>query len=160
MSKKNFRPDVDAPEWKGGHTPYDIIKEGTIAIVIVGLLTVLLSVLFGSPDVPAITIKSWSNARPSTSPPRPVRTQRHLTDRILRRAVQHSARERQPGPRALKLEYWVACTSRSTRPMTSWLTPEGLPNQPALDKNLAMCRTPPRRRRPSGWPTTRRPRRR
>jgi hypothetical protein len=64
MSKKNFRPDVDAPEWKGGHTPYDIIKEGTIAIVIVGLLTVLLSVLFGSPDVPAITIKSWSNAAP------------------------------------------------------------------------------------------------
>ena len=64
MSKKGFRPDVDAPEWKGGHTPYDIIKEGTIALVVVGILTVLLAVVFGSPDEPAITLKSWSNAAP------------------------------------------------------------------------------------------------
>lgn len=64
MSKKGFRPDVDAPEWKGGHTPYDIIKEGTIALVVVAVLTVLLAVVFGSPDQPAVTIKSWSNAAP------------------------------------------------------------------------------------------------
>jgi hypothetical protein len=64
MSKKSFRPDVDAPEWKGGHTPYDIIKEGTIALVVVAVLTVLLAVVFGSPDEPAITLKSWSNAAP------------------------------------------------------------------------------------------------
>jgi hypothetical protein len=64
MSRKGFRPDVDAPEWKGGHTPYDILKEGTIALVVVGILTVLLAVVFGSPDQPAITLKSWSNAAP------------------------------------------------------------------------------------------------
>ena len=64
MSKKTFRPDVDAPEWRGGHSPYDILKEGTIALVVVSLLTVLLAVVFGSPDDPAITIKSWSNAAP------------------------------------------------------------------------------------------------
>ena len=55
MSKKAFRPDVDAPEWKGGHAPYDIIKEGTIAIVVVGLLTIILATFFGSPDEHAVT---------------------------------------------------------------------------------------------------------
>jgi hypothetical protein len=64
MSKKAFRPDVDAPEWRGGYSPYDIIKEGTIAIVLVGLLTILLSTFFGSPDERAITMKIWSNAAP------------------------------------------------------------------------------------------------
>lgn len=64
MSSKAFRPDVDAPEWRGGHSPYDILKEGTIALVVIGLLTVLLAVVFGSPDQPAVTIKSWSNAAP------------------------------------------------------------------------------------------------
>jgi hypothetical protein len=63
MSKR-FRPDVDVAPWKGGHSPYDIIKEGTIALVVVGLLTVVFAVLFGSPDEPAITIKTWSNATP------------------------------------------------------------------------------------------------
>ncbi len=64
MTSKRFRPDVDVAPWKGGHSPYDIIKEGTIALVVVGLLTVVFAVLFGSPDEPAITIKTWSNATP------------------------------------------------------------------------------------------------
>ena len=62
--KKAFRPDVDAPEWKGGYSPYDIVKEGVIAVVIVSILTVLLAVAFGSPDDPSITIKAWSNNAP------------------------------------------------------------------------------------------------
>jgi hypothetical protein len=61
---KKFRPDVDAHEWKGRYAPYDIIKEGTIALVVVALLTIILAVVFGSPDDPAITIKTWSNAAP------------------------------------------------------------------------------------------------
>jgi hypothetical protein len=64
MSKKAFRPDVDAPEWKGGYSPYDIIKEGTIALVVVALLTIILATVFGSPDEHAITIKTWSNVDP------------------------------------------------------------------------------------------------
>ena len=64
MKARSFRPDVDAPEWTGGHSPYDIVKEGTIAIVVVALLTVLLAVVFGSPDEPAVTVKTWSNATP------------------------------------------------------------------------------------------------
>jgi hypothetical protein len=62
---KRFRPDVDAPEWKGGHTPYDIVKEGAIALLVVAILTLLLAIVFGSPDEPAITLKSWSNAAPT-----------------------------------------------------------------------------------------------
>jgi hypothetical protein len=61
---KAFRPDVDAPEWKGGHSPYDILKEGTIALVVVALLTIMLAVVFGSPDEASITIKAWSTNAP------------------------------------------------------------------------------------------------
>jgi hypothetical protein len=64
MTKKAFRPDVDAPEWKGGHSPYDIVKEGVIALVVVSLLTLLLAVVFGSPDEPSITVKAWSTHAP------------------------------------------------------------------------------------------------
>ena len=64
MSKKAFRPDVDAPEWRGGYTPYDIIKEGTIALLVVAILTIALAVVFGSPDVKAVTLKRWANAAP------------------------------------------------------------------------------------------------
>ena len=64
MAKKAFNPDVDAPVYKGKYAPYDIIKEGTIAVVVVALLTVVLAVLFSSPDEKAVTIKTWSNATP------------------------------------------------------------------------------------------------
>ena len=65
MTEKRFRPDVDAHEWTGAQRPYDIIKEGTIAFVVVALLTIALAIVFGSPDVPAITIKKWANAAPA-----------------------------------------------------------------------------------------------
>ncbi len=64
MSAKRFRRDVDAPEYTGPQRPYDIIKEGTIALVVVAVLTIALTIVFGSPDLPAITIKQWSNAAP------------------------------------------------------------------------------------------------
>jgi hypothetical protein len=65
MSKdKAFRPDVDAPEWKGGHSPYDILKEGSIALAVIVVLTLVLAVVFGSPDESAVTFKAWSNAAP------------------------------------------------------------------------------------------------
>jgi len=62
MTKKNFRPDVDAPEYKGPYAPYDIIKEGTIAVLVVFLLTAALALVFSSPDEKAITLKTWSTA--------------------------------------------------------------------------------------------------
>lgn len=64
MSKKTFNPDVDVNEWQGGNTPYDIIKEGTIAMVVVLVLTMGLALLFGSPDEKSVTIRQWSHAAP------------------------------------------------------------------------------------------------
>lgn len=57
-------PDVHVKPWTGPQRPYDIIKEGAIALVIVALLTVGLALLFGSPDDPQITIKTWSSRAP------------------------------------------------------------------------------------------------
>ena len=62
MTKKSFRPDVDAPEYKGAYVPYDIIKEGAIAVLVVVILTAALALVFSSPDERAVTIKTWSNA--------------------------------------------------------------------------------------------------
>jgi hypothetical protein len=61
---KRVNPDRDAPDYKGGYSPYDIIKEGTIALVVIALLTVVLAAVFGSPDETQVTIKTWSNAMP------------------------------------------------------------------------------------------------
>ncbi len=62
MTKKAFRPDVDAPEYQGAYVPYDIIQEGAIAVLVVFVLTAALALVFSSPDEKAITIKTWSNA--------------------------------------------------------------------------------------------------
>ena len=64
MSKKSFNPDVDVVEWTGTHRPYDIIKEGTIALVVMSLLVVLLSALFSSPDDRPATLRQWSHSAP------------------------------------------------------------------------------------------------
>ena len=50
-----------AQKWSGPTRKYDIIKEGVIALVIIGVLAAGLSLLFSSPDDPAVTLKSWSN---------------------------------------------------------------------------------------------------
>ena len=44
--------------------PYDLIKELTVALVGVGLLTVVLAGFLSSPDVPPVTIASWSLTDP------------------------------------------------------------------------------------------------
>ncbi len=45
--------------------PYDLVKEFVIALVVVGALTVLLAVVFSSPDRKAITLAGWAKAAPS-----------------------------------------------------------------------------------------------
>ncbi len=60
-----FKVDRDAPEYTGPYRPYDIVKEGTIALIVIAILTVGLAVLFGSPDEPQRTIKNWATADPT-----------------------------------------------------------------------------------------------
>jgi len=44
--------------------PYDLIKELTVALVGIGLLTVVLAAFLSSPDVPPVTIATWSQTDP------------------------------------------------------------------------------------------------
>ncbi len=56
---------AEARPWRGPTRRYDIIKEGAIASVIVLALTLGLAGLLSSPDVPAITVQTWSKLYPA-----------------------------------------------------------------------------------------------
>jgi len=56
---------ADTAPWRGPTRRYDIIKEGTIAFLITLALTLGLAGLLSSPDVPAVTIQTWSHLDPS-----------------------------------------------------------------------------------------------
>jgi hypothetical protein len=56
---------ADAAPWRGATRRYDILKEGTIAAVIVLALTLGLSGLLSSPDVPPVTIATWARLAPA-----------------------------------------------------------------------------------------------
>ncbi len=57
---RRFNPDRDVSPWSGPLRPYDLLKEVTVAFIVVAVLVVGLAVVFGSPDDKAVTIKSWS----------------------------------------------------------------------------------------------------
>lgn len=56
--------DLASRDWKGPWRRYDIVKEGVIAVVVVGVLTVLLAAMFGSPDEPPLTFQGWAASAP------------------------------------------------------------------------------------------------
>ncbi len=56
---------ADAAPWRGATRRYDILKEGTVAAGIVLLLTIALASLLSSPDVPSVTIQTWSRIAPA-----------------------------------------------------------------------------------------------
>lgn len=45
--------------------PYDLVKEFVVALVVITVLTVLLAVVFSSPDRKAITLEAWAKAAPN-----------------------------------------------------------------------------------------------
>src|SRR5215475_8575786 len=55
---------ADAGPWRGPRRRYDILKEGTIAAVVVGILTVIMAGVLSSPDVPSLSIKTWGTIDP------------------------------------------------------------------------------------------------
>jgi hypothetical protein len=61
---RRWNPDRDVKEWKGAYRPYDIVKEAFVALLAVGVLVLLLTVVFSSPDEPAVTLKTWSTSNP------------------------------------------------------------------------------------------------
>ena len=61
-----MRTKVDPKsKWSGPVREYDIIKEGFIALLVIGVLAAGLSFLFSSPDEPAVTLKSWATTNPT-----------------------------------------------------------------------------------------------
>src|SRR5581483_1260048 len=53
---------ADRAAWRGPVRRYDILKEGTIATVVILVLTVGLASLLSSPDEPSTTVRSWAQA--------------------------------------------------------------------------------------------------
>jgi hypothetical protein len=62
--ERRRREDESAREWKGAYKPYDILREASIALVVVFALALVLTILFSSPDESPSTIKSWSHTDP------------------------------------------------------------------------------------------------
>jgi hypothetical protein len=63
--RRRAQKAADAAPWRGPTRRYDIIKEGTIASVIVLALTIALAGLLSSPDVPSASIQNWAQADPT-----------------------------------------------------------------------------------------------
>jgi Cytochrome b(N-terminal)/b6/petB len=55
---------ADAGPWRGPNRRYDILKEGTIATVVVGALTLVMAGVLSSPDVPPVTMQTWGKVAP------------------------------------------------------------------------------------------------
>lgn len=50
--------------WRGGRRPYDLVREVIVSGVIVAVIVLGLTVLFASPDPPAVTFQEWSTDSP------------------------------------------------------------------------------------------------
>jgi hypothetical protein len=64
-SRRRALARADAAPWRGAQRRYDILKEGTIAGVVVLALTLGLAALLSSPNVPSVTIATWSRLAPA-----------------------------------------------------------------------------------------------
>jgi hypothetical protein len=61
---RHRREDEAARHWLGGYRSYDLIKEFSIALGVVLAITLVLTILFSSPDEKPSTIKQWSRTDP------------------------------------------------------------------------------------------------
>ncbi|MHB8490745.1 MAG: hypothetical protein ACYDA6_00815 [Solirubrobacteraceae bacterium] len=62
--RDRLRSHDDTSPWQGAYAPYDLVKELCIAVGVIALLTVLLTVLFSSPDDRPSTISQWARQQP------------------------------------------------------------------------------------------------
>jgi hypothetical protein len=59
-SKYRAQEAYYARPWRGGYRRYDLVKEFVAALAVMALLTVVLAIVFGSPDRKAITLGEWA----------------------------------------------------------------------------------------------------
>ncbi|WP_304606052.1 hypothetical protein [Actinotalea lenta] len=55
---------LETTPWRGPKRHYDILREGLIALLVVGVVVVGLASFLGSPDDPAMTFKAWATDMP------------------------------------------------------------------------------------------------
>ena len=65
LAARNAAWAADRAAWRGPTRRYDILKEGTIATVVILVLTVGLAALLSSPDDPPVTVRSWTQVAPA-----------------------------------------------------------------------------------------------
>ncbi len=53
---------ADAAPWRGATRRYDILKEGTVAVVIATALVLFMAGLLSSPDLPPLSVQTWAKA--------------------------------------------------------------------------------------------------
>lgn len=63
-AKKALRK-AEAADWRGPTRRYDILKEGTIASLIVLILVISLAGALSSPDEPPVTVQTWAKLAPA-----------------------------------------------------------------------------------------------
>ena len=61
---RKARNEFYARPWAGKNRHYDIVKEGFIAFIVVGIVVLGCSLLFSAPDDPALTFKGWAADAP------------------------------------------------------------------------------------------------
>ena len=54
-----------AGQWTGPKRPYDLAKEFVIALIVVGLLSVVAALVLSSPDVKAVTLQRSARQAPA-----------------------------------------------------------------------------------------------
>ena len=95
-----------AGHWHGPMRDYDLVKEFTVAILVVALLTVVLAAVFSSPDEKNITLHSWAKAVPNDFVATAARNWRHQRQRrVTARPTTPPARARRIGP--IELQRWA-----------------------------------------------------
>ncbi|HEX9031562.1 MAG TPA: hypothetical protein VF834_06925, partial [Streptosporangiaceae bacterium] len=56
--------EADRAAWRGPTRRYDILKEGTIATVVVSVIVLVMAGLLSSPDDPSLTVQRWATSSP------------------------------------------------------------------------------------------------
>ncbi len=55
---------LESKDWEGPYIRYDLVKEFVVALAVIVALTVVLAILFSSPDDKPVTIQQWARTDP------------------------------------------------------------------------------------------------
>jgi hypothetical protein len=64
LAARRAAAKADRAAWRGPTRRYDILKEGTVATLVILVLTFGLATLLSSPNIPSVTVKSWTQVDP------------------------------------------------------------------------------------------------